>query len=256
MPIITFTSDFGLRDNYVASVKGRIYSRKPEVVIVDISHDIEKHNTQSAAHVLSSAFKYFPEKTIHIIGVSSEIIKGGGYVVVEHQNHFFISADNGIFSLMFEETPSKIIELKSDIINRSFPVLDVFVDAAVSIANGADMMSLGQPKEKLLQYLPFKSSSNGNIIRGAVVYIDSYNNAITNIDKTLFDRVGKGQPFVIEFARGYQIESISNDYSDVPPGEVLALFNSSGYLELSMRHGNICGLLKLELNASITIEFI
>jgi S-adenosylmethionine hydrolase len=256
MPIITFISDFGLRDHYVASVKGFIYSQKSDVVIVDISHDIEKHNIQSAAHVLGSAYKTFPEKTVHIVGVSTEMIQGGGYLAVEHNNHFFIAADNGIFSLMFEEQPFKIVELQPDISNKSFPVRDVFVRAAVALANGVDLFSLGKPKDKLLQRLPFRASSNGSIIRGAVVYIDSYNNVITNIDKVLFDRVGKGQAFLIEFARGYQIDHLSNDYSDVPPGEVLALFNSSGYLELAMRHGNISGLLKLELNSSITIEFL
>ena len=258
MSIITFTSDFGLRDYYVSAVKGCIYRQKPDAIIVDISHDIEKHNIQSAAHVLSNAYPAFPKKTVHIIGVSTELANGKGYVAVEHNDHYFITSDNGIFSLMFEEQPTNIIEIPvTDAnINQSFPVKDVFINAAISLANGLNISSLGKPKEKLRQSLPFRASSHGNIIRGAVIYIDSYNNAITNIDKKLFEQVGKNASFVIEFARGYQIDKLSNNYSEVPPGEVLALFNASGYLELAIRQGNISGLLKLELNTSITIEFL
>ena len=85
--------------------------------------------------------------------------------------------------------------------------------------------------------------------------MDSYDNVITNIDRVLFDQVGKGQPFIIELVGGNQIERISRDYNEVPEGEILAIFNASNHLEIAMRNGKISSLLKLELNNSITIRF-
>ncbi len=85
--------------------------------------------------------------------------------------------------------------------------------------------------------------------------MDSYDNVVTNIDRNLFNQVGKGQPFIIEFAKGYSIEKLSREYSDVPEGEILAFFNSSGFLEIAQRNGQMFGLLGLKMNESITIRF-
>jgi S-adenosylmethionine hydrolase len=256
MAIITLISDFGLKDHYVSSVKGAIYSRFPDAVVIDISHQVEKFNIQGAAFLLKETYLSFPSKTVHVIGLLTELKNTGGYVVVEHNEHFFISADNGIFSLLFDEVPTKIIQIPVSIgLNLSFPVRDVFAPVACRLANGEAMEILGKPKDGLLQRLPFRASSIGNIIRGSIVYVDSYENVVTNIDRALFDQVGKGQPFVFELARGTQIEKISREYNDVPEGEILAIFNASNYLEIAMRNGKLSSLLGMQLNHSITIRF-
>ncbi len=256
MAIITLISDFGLKDHYVGSVKGVILNQLPNATIIDISHQIEKYNIQGAAFILKETYANFPKKTVHIIGILTENKNTGGYVVVEQDDHFFISADNGIFSLLFDETPKKIIEIPVDsTLNLSFPVRDIFATIACKLAVGAKIESIGKPKDGLLQLLPFRATSMGNIIRGSVVYVDSYENVVTNIDRALFDLVGKGQPFIIELVGGNQIERISRDYNEVPEGEILALFNSSNHLEIALRKGNISGLLKIELNHPITIRF-
>lgn len=256
MSIITLISDFGLKDHYVSSVKGAILNQSPAANIIDISHQLEKYNIQGAAFILKETYSSFPKKTVHIIGILTEMKNTGGYVAVEHNDHFFVAADNGIFSLLFDEPPKKVIEIPIDPkLNLSFPVRDVFAGIACKLANGEAIESLGKPKEGLLQRLPFRATTMGSNIRGSIVYVDSYDNVVTNIDRALFDQIGKGQPFVIEFARGYQIEKISREYSDVPEGEILAIFNASNYLEIAMRNGNVSGLLGLKLNGTITIRF-
>lgn len=254
MSIITLTTDFGLKDHYVASLKGAILSCAPNVTIVDVSHDSDKHNLQSVAHLLGEAYKNFPEKTIHIIGVKTEYTGSRGYVVVEHDNHYFVTADNGIFSLMFEEPPTTVYEFMIDKTqNLSFITRDFFVPIACRLLNGEDLSSIGKPKDDLLRYMPFTASLSGDTIRGAVAYIDSYGNVISNIHRRLFEQAGETRPFSIEFLRGYKVDAISKEYSDVVEGEVVALFNVSGYLELAIRDGNIARLLQLKLNAQINV---
>ncbi len=256
MAIITLTTDFGLKDHYVGAVKGAILNQLPEATIIDISHLIEKYNIQDAAFILKEAYSSFPKNTVHIIGLLTELKNTGGFVAVENDGHFFISADNGIFSLLFDEIKGKIVEIPVEASsNLSFPVRDIFVKTACQLANGVDIQTIGRPKENLLQRLPFRATSIGNIIRGSIVFVDSYGNVITNIDKSLFLQVGKGQPFIIELARNNQIERISTDYNAVPEGEILALFNSSNHLEIAMRNGKISSMLNLKLNDSITIRF-
>lgn len=256
MAIITLTTDFGLKDHYVGAVKGAILSRSPQATIVDISHLIDKYNIQDAAFILKESYFNFPKGTVHIIGLLSELKGTGGYVAVENDGHFFISANNGIFSLLFEEIKGPVIEIPIDSLNNlSFPVRDIFVKVACMLADGVSIASIGKPKEGLLQRLPFRASSIGNIIRGTIVFVDSYGNVITNIDKLLFEQIGKGQQFVIELARSNQIDKISLEYNSVPEGEILALFNSSGHLEIAMRNGKISTMLNLKLNDSITVRF-
>ncbi len=256
MAIITLTTDFGLKDHYVGSVKGAILNLNPNAVIIDISHQIEKFNIQDAAFILKESYPNFPKNTVHIIGLLTELKNTGGYVAVKNKGHFFIGADNGIFSLLFDEIPEMIIEIPMESnLNLSFPVRDIFVQFACMLANGTDIETIGKPRQNLLQRLPFRATSMGNIIRGSIVFVDSYGNVITNIDRSLFDQIGKGQAFIIELARNNQIERLSSEYNAVAEGEILALFNSSNHLEIAMRNGKISNMLNLKLNDSITIRF-
>jgi S-adenosylmethionine hydrolase len=116
------------------------------------------------------------------------------------------------------------------------------------------MEELGKPKDNLLERMPFRAASMGDMIRGTVEYIDSYGNVMCNITQNLFNQVGKGREFEIEFAR-YKINKISQTYNDVPEGEILALFNSANQLEIAMNSDRANSMLNLKLNDSITIRF-
>lgn len=256
MAIITLTTDFGLKDHYVGALKGSILKQLSDVVIIDISHQIEKYNIQDAAYILKEAYADFPLGTIHVIGLLTELNTNTGYVAVEANGHFFIGADNGIFSLLFDEMPTKIIEiLIPEKGSWSFPARDVFAKAACLLASGQAIETLGNKKLDLISRIPFRAASMGDNIKGSVVYVDSYGNAITNISRSLFESIGKNRVFIIELARSYSIERISEQYSEVPEGEILALFNGANQIEIAMRNGNVNTMLNLKLNDSITIRF-
>ena len=251
MAIITLTTDLGMKDHYVSAKKGTILSRIPEATIIDISHQIPTYNIQDAAYIIKNAYPNFPKSSIHIIGIKAEQTNQSSHVIVLSDGHFFIGADNGIFS--FLESPiEKIIELPAAL--STFPTRDIFAIAASALAKGAKMEELGQTKENLLERMPFRAASMGDMIRGTVEYIDSYGNVMCNISKALFDQVGKGKEFKIEFAR-YEIGKISKTYNDVPEGEILALFNAANQLEIAMKGDRANSMLNLKLNDSITIRF-
>ncbi len=256
MSIITLTTDFGLKDHYVSSVKGAILSQLPDITIVDISHQVEKYNIQDAAFILKESYPNFPKNTVHVIGLLAEYTSAGGYIAIQNNDHYFVGADNGIFSLLFDEIPKIIIEISIEPSQHfSFPIRDIFAKVACRLASGIAIETLGKPKENLLQYFPFRATSMGDNIRGSILYVDSYGNVITNIDRSLFDQVGRNRSFIIELARNNEIDKISREYNDVPEGEILALFNASDHLEIAMRNGKVSSMLNLKLNDSITIRF-
>jgi hypothetical protein len=99
-----------------------------------------------------------------------------------------------------------------------------------------------------------KPVHDANVVKGHVMYIDSYENIITNITESFFREARKGRKFTIVF-RSYEINKISRSYTDVAPGEILALFDSNGFLEIALNQGNAAGLLGLEVRNMIRIEF-
>ena len=255
---ITLTTDLGLKDYYVAAIKGSILMEINEIHIIDISHDIEKFNIAQAAFMLKNVIHDFEDGTIHIIGVRPSLENNVSHLAIEYKNQFFIGADNGIFSLIFEFPPEKVVELNLTQDNNllTFPTKDVFVKAACHIARGGTLEVIGKPVESINEKHSFMAVIGSDSIRGSVVYIDSYGNVISNITERLFVEVGKGRSFTIMFRkRGDEIHQISELYTDVAEGEKLALFGSTGMLEIAMNIGHAKNLLGFNENDIVNIEF-
>lgn len=256
MPIITLTSDWGLKDHYAAAVKGAILTKMPEARIVDISHQIPSFEIEQAAFVVKNSYPNFPKGTVHILGINTEESEKFAHTAVEVDGQYFIGTDNGIFSLIFDKKPERIIEL--DIMQESdfftFSSRDRFAKAAVHLARGGKLEELGNSKDSIIEKILLKPVYDNDVVKGHVMYIDSYENIITNITQSFFKEARKNRGFNIVF-RTYEIKKISRSYTDVAPGEILALFDSNGYLEIAMNQGNAAGLLGLETRDMIRIEF-
>lgn len=258
MSIITLTTDLGTTDSYVASVKGAIFKNYPQATIVDISHEIPAFDLLKTAFLLKSCYADFPPGTIHIIGVDSEANIDSPHVVIQYKEQYFIGADNGIFSMIFDTVPNKAIaldfSLDTDLI--TFPTKDVFIKAACHIARGGTMEMLGKPLNKLNAKQMFRALTENNTIVGIAIYIDHYGNVITNISKQLFQEFGKGRGFNILFRDSdYNISEISKSYNDVPKGERVALFSSTGFIEIAINNGRANDLFGIEFKDTIRIQF-
>jgi S-adenosylmethionine hydrolase len=260
MAIITLTSDLGRKDSYLASVKGSIYSQLESAKIVDITNDIAPFNIQEAAYVLRNCFKDFPQGTIHIISVDDEITSANEHLAVKANGHYFIGTDNGLFSLLLNEMKAeKIVRLNiSQSTNcMTFATKNIFVPAACHLARGGTMEIIGtEVADFEVKSSELKAVIEKNLIRGVVIYVDGYGNAITNISKKVFEGVQKGRAFSILFGREYeQITTISEKYKAVSPGGKLALFGENDLLQIAINQGEANKLLGLNLHEIIRIEF-
>ena len=266
MSIITLTTDLGMKDHYVASIKGEIFSQLTDVRIVDISHSIEAFNISQNAYVVRNCYKDFPKGSIHILGVDTELSFDNSHLAVYYDDHYFIGTDNGVFSLLFDELkPEKIVELNisqhSD--SLTFPIKDVFVIAACHIARGGTLEVIGKEitqfsniKSELKPVTEHETETGKDIIKGAVIYIDSYGNATTNISRTLFHKVRKDRSFSILFGReNEKISELKEKYKEAREGEKLAIFSANGMLEIAQNKGRATDLLGLKIHDYIRIEF-
>jgi S-adenosylmethionine hydrolase len=256
MPIITFTSDFGLKDHYVSAVKGTIYQELPEAQLVDISHLVPPCDILQGAYILSNAYPHFPKGSIHIVAVNAISTIEHPHIGILYEGHYFIGNDNGLFSLIFPKKPEMIVEfnLRQDTNTLTFPTRDLFVKAACHLARGGTLEILGKQKEGLHQRSRLHQPPGDLSLRGSIIYIDSAGNLVTDITQAMFRDTGKGRNFTIEIA-GNNLERVVGKYSDVADGEMLAFFNSSGFLEIAQNKGSAVKALKKTMNETIRIEF-
>lgn len=259
MAIITLTTDMGLSDYYVAAVKGSILSEMSEVTIVDVSHVIAPFDRFKAAFVLKNAYHHFPDGTVHIIGVETFEDEATMHVAVKINNHYFIGADSGIFSLMFpNQQADEIVQLtiQQEAEHQSFPLFNVFVKGACHMARGGSLETIGRKIQNFRQSLMISPTLGELHLGASIVHIDSFGNIITNIRQELFEEQRQNRRFVIIFRRNSKnISRLSKGYNDVIDGDVCAFFNSSNFLEIAINRGSIARLFGAKLNDIIRIEF-
>jgi S-adenosylmethionine hydrolase len=257
MAVVTIISDWNRNDYYLAALKGRILSHCPDTTIVDITHQVSSFNSAQAAFILRNCYPNYPEGTIHLICVNTESSPEKPHVVIRASKQYFIGCDNGFFGLLLNEEPQEIIRLKKNPDHPgSFAELYGFADCACNIIRKKKLNEMGTPARSVSKQIPMLPTIDESTINGSVVYIDSYRNAITNISRDLFDQIRKGRPFDIFIQSNYyKINRLNKNYHDSSTGELLALFNSLGLLEIAINNGNVADLLSLAINSVIRIKF-
>ena len=251
-PVITLTSDFGQKDPYLASLKGELHRLLEHAVIVDISHEIEPFHIAQAAFVVQNSYAHFPEGSVHILFVDDTVSPENKPIIAKLNKHYFVCADNGILSLISPKfKPDEMYEIDiQKVPTDSFSTQTIFTKVAAHLMRGGAPSVIGKKTEQINVRLPFTPSVNNDkkTITGKVIYIDNYENVITNISEELFMEIGQGRSFTIQ-VRNNEIKQVVRSYAEVirfdidknkrmEGGKELALFNSLGLLELAIYKSN------------------
>jgi len=254
MTIITITSDWNKGDYYTGALKGMLLSLPGEIQVTEISNSIPSFDVLQEVFILKNSFRFFPKGSIHLMGVMSEPSVDSPMVVVFAEGHYFIGVNDGRFSLMFDPLPAIAFAIQEDEVQSAFSALRLFARGVESIIKNTFS------ENTIATDVKVESSPqivyNDDSITGRVVYIDSFGNAVTNIEKGLFDRVHRARNYTIYIQGPYsKIKRISAGYSSHYPGEIFALFNSLGLLEIAVCQGNISVLESITTTTEIKIRF-
>ena len=243
--IITLTTDFGLEDAYAGIMKGVILGRAPTAKIIDLTHLIPPQDVKRAALLIKSASPNFPSATIHIIVVDPGVGSGRKIILLKSNDQLFLAPNNGVLTFLFNkqghayEVADKNLFL--DKISNTFHGRDIFAPVAAVLANGLDPADVG-PKIAFNHLIKFswpKIKINKNEVRGKVVYIDHFGNLITNIYFKLLPEIFQQNLNGLNVKiNGELIQKISSCYREGNNTELIALFNSDNYLEISLINGN------------------
>lgn len=255
--LITLTTDFGTRDNYVGSLRGVIHAINPKVTIADISHDIPSYDIVHGAYVLGTTYALFPKGTIHVAvvdpGVGSERLP----ILIETERYCFIGPDNGLFS-MVQEKIRHIYQLKNarffrPQVSNTFHGRDVFSPVAAHLSRGVDPKHFGPVLKKCHSLEIFKVVHSKTEIRAHIVAIDKFGNAITSLtQETFVQKIGK-RPFQLT-AGNLRLSQLSQTYSEVGEQEPVLVFGSNGLLELALYQGSIAERWKLKVGQEVRLK--
>jgi S-adenosyl-L-methionine hydrolase (adenosine-forming) len=248
VPLLTLTSDIGSPDYLVGAVKAQLLQLNADLQIIDISHNIPPFNYPQAAYVCRSAIKNFPDFSYHLILVNLFEKKPEQILLAFHKNQYLLCADNGLLTMILEETPEMIIGIPLDkmAIKNTTYITSVMGSVINQLVNGESIKNIGIADVPYMEKRHLRPTLDNNSIEGQIVFIDSFENVIVNISHEQFEEQRKGRSFRIVFKRDEVIDRISETYADVPEGEKLAMFNSAGYLEIAVNKGNAAGLFGLK----------
>ena len=258
MPIITLTTDFGLTDGYVGTMKGVILSIAPEAMLVDLSHQVPAQNVQTGAFVIYQAVPFFPPKTIHMVVVDPGVGSQRRALAVRTAQGIFVAPDNGVLSYVLSSADVReAVSLTKPAyqlpqVSATFHGRDIFAPAAAHLANGVSLERLGPRAINLLR-LPLSQPErrpNGDLV-AHVMHVDHFGNLILDVTADDVD-----EESVFELG-GRSIEGVSGTFADVAHGELVAYVGSSrDHVEIAVRNSDAAQELDISIGDRVLIRRI
>ena len=258
--IVTLLTDFGLRDHYVASMKGVMLSLNPELHFVDISHLIPPQDIFTAAFTLGQAVPCFPLGTIHLAVVDPGVGTARKALVAMAGGHYFVAPDNGILSYVFSVFESfSAYEITADHyfrkpISSTFHGRDVFAPVAAWLSKDIPLRQLGPPLENCVRLrIPVPTKVRDRLMQAAVLAVDQFGNLVTNLKPGDLPVYGIEARSCKMLAGKREIASFRRTFGEGKPGEIFVVPGSSGYLEIVVREGSAAAELGLKPGAPIGV---
>ena len=252
--IITLLSDWRLRDPYVAMLKGELLKAQPESQIIDISHYVDKFNLLQTALLMKTSYRSFPEGSVHLLLTNMSLNSTFTPVLLQHNGHWFIGEDNGVFHLMFGmEAALKGYQLTDNQENSFNQMLQLIRLVAEDRLPG-----------NTTEYLKFKRmftesaehSAENQQIEGTIIYIDAFFNAITDIPVAMFEKaVGTREVTATIQSKGTWTITAHTDSYQPMDDEMYLCNNALGFIEITGYQSDVSILADLEPGDKIIIKY-
>ena len=273
--VLAFTTDFGSSDAYVAAMKGVALGIAPGLTIVDVTHDVPRHDIRHGALILGSVYRYFPADTVHVAVVDPGVGTSRKAVALVTPAGSFCAPDNGLLSYVLNDhlsadqarfesmefgRPVRVpvpdgcgaFEISNpayrpEPVSGTFHGRDIFTPAGAHLASGLEPEHLGKPLDALTILNVFTLERHGDAIEGRVIHVDRFGNVVTNIPA---NQLPKGD-IVVEVAHT-KIHGLSATFADADG--LITLVGSHGYLEIAENLGSASDRLGIGVGDTIIVH--
>ncbi|HET7439976.1 MAG TPA: SAM-dependent chlorinase/fluorinase [Terriglobales bacterium] len=243
--IITLTTDFGLNDHFIGTIKGVLLSIVPDARIVDICHSVQAFDVLDGAITISQAYSYFPSGTIHMVIVDPGVGTARRPIILTSDRYQFVAPDNGVLSMIYDrEERLSVRHVTAEHyylqpVSNTFHARDIFAPIVAYLAKGVDADRFG---EEITDYVRFAAPrpklGEGNTMRGVVLKVDRFGNLVTNITPQDLPALFQEEPPAFKISIGKrEITQIRTAYAQGAPGEVFGILGSMGFLEIAANRG-------------------
>ena len=268
--IITLTTDFGFSEHYVGAMKGAIFSVNPRATVVDITHEVEPQRVDEGSYLMGGAWPYFPPDSVHVAVVDPGVGGERGALVLATPRGFFVGPDNGVLSAALPDSArprgfrsvAKSVRLPQGYVavtiseprymrhpvSATFHGRDVFAPVAAHLTLGVDIDSFGERVASMLALPPPKAVKKADgSLAGRVIHVDHFGNLVTSIRA-----VDLPDGDVAVEIEGAVVHGLTTTYGD--GDDLVALLDSSGYLEVALPLGNAAELLDADLDTPVAVR--
>ena len=260
-PLLALFTDFGVRDAYVAQMKGVILSIDAALTVIDLNHEVAVFDVRQAAYLLEAASRYLPAGSIVVTVVDPGVGTARRPVLCATQSgRWFVGPDNGVFTHVltahglreaYELTETAYFRSR---ISSTFHGRDVFGPVAAHLASGVPAANFGPPVDDLATFPVHSPRAVGQAATGEIVHIDRFGNVVTNITPDLLPGLQVGQDLSFDIDERRWTVPFCATYGSQPSGELVALVSSNDTLEIALTQGNASAQIKAPVGARITFE--
>ena len=259
--VVTLLTDFGLSDPFVGIMKGVILGINPHAVLVDLCHGGKAYEPSEAAFALITAYRYFPQGTIHVAVIDPGVGGPRRPILVAYDGHLFIGPDNGLLTTLAEKAGSSGVRAITATryflhpVSATFHGRDVFAPVAGHLSLGAKPAEFGGPIDDYVRWaLPRATLSGTSLIKGEILHIDRFGNLVTNVTRTDLEHLAAGDFPMTFFVRiaGQEVPVVAY-YGQVAPAAPGAVIGSADYLEIFVNQGDASRLLGVGRGSEVVV---
>jgi S-adenosylmethionine hydrolase len=261
--LITFTTDFGVNDHYVGTMKGVILAINPSAQIVDICNAVQSFDVLDGAITIAQAYKYFPSDTVHLVVVDPGVGTTRRPLLVTTERHLFIAPDNGVLSFVYErEERISVRNITASHyflqpVSQTFQGRDVFGAVAGWLSKGVEVAKFGDEIGDYARFAaPKPKAVNDKLLKGVVLKVDKFGNLITNITPNDIPQLfaPAPPPFKVLISKS-EISKMTQSYAEGTPGEVFVILNSMGFLEIASHRGSAAHIVGAAKGSDVGVLF-
>ena len=249
-PIVTLTTDFGINDHFVGTMKGVILNIAPQAEIIDICHAVQAFDVLDGALAIAQSYDYFPTGTIHVVVVDPGVGSARRPILMSTEKQYFVAPDNGVLSLVYSrEERIRVRHITGEHyflqpISNTFHARDVFAPVAGWLAKGVDSAKFG---EEISDYVrlnaPKPKAVDAKTLRGVVLKVDRFGNLVTNFAPNDLPALFTPNPPSFKIVVGKcEITEMHANYAEGAPNQVFGILGSMGYLEIAANRASAAQL--------------
>ena len=261
--LVTFTTDFGLNDHFVGTMRGVITSIHPTAQIIDICNNVQSFDILDGALTISQAYRYFPSDTVHLVIVDPGVGTSRRPLLVQTEKHIFLAPDNGVLSLVYErEERLSVRHITSEHyflqpVSATFHGRDVFAAVAGWLAKGVEVAKFGDEITDFVRFAtPRPKPISATQLKAIVLKADKFGNLVTNISERDVPVLFKENPPEFKLTVGKaEVTKLKRTFAEGAAGEVFAVIGSMGFIELVANRGNASIAAQAGKGAEIQVTF-